>query len=147
MLTKLLPDQISKFWDIIRYAIEQSLPPTAGEGPGKMKKILTSLLSGKSQCWASYIVDGDNRTFEGIVVTRIFYDDVSDTRSLLIYCLYGYEGASQSSWTNGLKTLVKYSKSKNCERIIAYTDLPNIVKLVERLGGDTSYTFLSIPLN
>lgn len=147
MLTKLLPDQISKHWDIIRYAVEQSLPPIVGGSPDRMKKILTSLLCGKAHCWASYIVDGDVRTFEGIVITRIFYDDVSDTRNLLIYCLYGYEGVDKLSWTTGLKALVKFGRSKNCKRIIAYTDVPYIIELVNKLGGDTSYTFVSLPLN
>lgn len=146
MLTKLLPDQISKHWNIIRYAVEQSLPPIAGGSPDRMKKILTSLLCGKSHCWASYIINEDVRTFEGIVITRIFHDDVSDTRNLLIYCLYGYEGVKQSSWTAGLKALVKFGRSKNCERIIAYTDVHGIVELINKLGGDTSYTFVSLPL-
>jgi len=147
MLTKLLPEQISKHWDIIRYAVEQSLPPIVGGSPDRMKKILTSLLCGKAHCWASYIVNGDVRRFEGIVITRIFYDDVSDTRNLLIYCLYGYEGVDQLSWTTGLKALVKFARSKNCKRIIAYTDVPYIIELVNKLGGDTSYTFVSLPLN
>lgn len=146
MLTRLLPDQVSKFWDIIRYAIEQSLPPIAGEDPDKMKKILMSLLSSKSQCWASYDVNEDKRTLEAIVITRIFYDDASDTKSLLIYCLYGYGHIRQSSFTNALKALVKFAKSESCERVIAYTNEPGVVNLVNRLGGDTSYTFISIPL-
>ena len=146
MLTKLLPDQVSKFWDVIRYAIENSLPPIAGESPDKMKKILMSLLTGKSQCWVSYEINESSKVFEAIVITRIFYDDASDTKSLLIYCLYGYEHIKQSSFTSGLKTLVKFAGSRGCERIIAYTSEPGVIKLVNRLGGDTSYTFISIPL-
>ena len=138
---------MSKFWDIIRYAIEQSLPPITGEHPDKMKKILMSLLSGKSQCWINSDIGEGRRVLEAVVVTRIFYDDASDTRSLLIYCLYGYDFVKQSSFTSALKALVKYAKSESCERIIAYTDKPGVVKLVNRLGGDTSHTFISIPLH
>jgi len=146
MLTKLLPDQISSFWDVIRYAIENSLPPIAGESPDKMKKILMSLLSGKMQCWASYEISEKRRILEGIVVTRISYDDASDTRNLLIYCLYSYERVGYSNWTSGLKTLVKFAESRNCERIIAYTSEPGVIELVKKLKGDVSYTFVSIPL-
>ncbi len=147
MLTKLLPEQISQFWDIIKYAIEESLPPIAGEGPDKMNKILTSLLSSKSECWASYTVNGKERRFEGIVITKIQYDDISDTKSLLIYCLYGYETADRSSWTAGLKALVKYAASRNCHRIIGYTEVPFIVDVVRRLGGEAKYTFISLPVS
>jgi len=146
MLVKLLPDQISKFWDVIRYAIEESLPPVAGEGPDKMNKILMSLLSGKSQCWASYVREEEQPRFEGLVVTKILYDDVSDTKNLLIYCLYGYDRVNRTTWKNGLKTLVKYAIGKNCHRIIGYTDVPFILETVKRLGGDTRYIFVSLPV-
>ena len=146
MLTKLLPNQISEFWDIIKYAIEQSLPPIAGEGPDKMNNILTSLISGMAECWASYTINGDQRRFEGIVITKILYDDVSDTKNLLIYCLYGYENVDRSSWTSGFKSLVKYASSRNCHRIIAYTDVPGLVETAKRLGGEARYTFVSLPV-
>ena len=146
MLTRLLPDQISRFWDIIKYAIEESLPPIAGGSPDRMNRVLMSLLSDRAQCWASYTVGEEQRRLEGIVITRILYDDVSDTRNLLIYCLYGYEGAGKDSWLSGLKSLVKYGVSKSCHRIIGYTNLPSIVRIVERLGGETKYTFVSLPL-
>lgn len=146
MLTKLLPDQISRFWDVIKYAIGESLPPIAGESPDKINRILMSLLSSKAQCWASYTVIEEQRKFEGIVVTRIVYDDMSDTRSLLIYCLYGYEKVERGSWLSGFKTLTKYAISRGCERIVGYTDLPSIVKIAERFGGEARYAFVSVPL-
>jgi len=146
MLTKLLPDQISTFWDIIKYAIEESLPPTVGESPNKMNNILSALLCGKVQCWASYTKSEGESRFEAIVVTKILYDDASDTRSLLIYCLYGYENVDKSSWSSGLKTLIKFAASQGCSQIVGYSDVSLIVKLVNSLGGDTKYTFIQIPL-
>lgn len=146
MLTKLLPDQISKFWDIISYAIEESLPPVAGESPDKMNNILMSLLSGKSQCWVSYTKNEEQRIFEGVVVTKILYDDMSDTKNLLIYCLYGYNSVKRTSWLSGFKALVKYAASKSCYRIVGYSDLPFILDVVKRLGGETRYTFVTLPL-
>ncbi len=146
MLTKLLPDQISAFWDIIKYAIEESLPPIAGEGPEKMNNILSALLSSKAECWASYIVGEDQRRFEGIVITKIQYDDISRTKNLLMYCVYGYEDVDKGSWTSGLKTLVKYASSKGCHRIVAYTDIPYMIELTKKLGGEARYTLCSFPL-
>ncbi len=147
MLTKLLPEQIAQFWDIIKYAIEESLPPIAGEGSDKMNRILTSLLSGKSECWISYTVDGKQRKLEGVGITKIQYDDVSDTKNLLVYCLYSWEGINRSSWTSGFKSLVKYASSKGCNRIIGYTEVPFIADMVKKLGGEARYTFISLPLD
>lgn len=146
MLTRLLPDQISKHWDVIKYAIEGSLPPVAGEGPEKMNKILMSLLNGKSQCWASYIIEDDVRRFEGIMVTKISHDTISDTRSLMIYCLYSYGKVKKSSWLTGLRTIAKYAISNDCDRIIGYTSVPFLVGMAKKLGGDTKHTFISLPL-
>lgn len=147
MLNRLLPEQVSKFWDIIKYAIEQSLPPIVGEHPDKMNRILSGALSGKVEVWASYNKEGNKNKFEGIVLTKILYDDASDTKNLLIYCLYGYERIDRLSWIQGLSTLVKYAKSKNCLQIIAYTDVPYLIDIVKRLGGEAKYTFVSFNVN
>jgi len=147
MLTQLLPDQISHFWDIIKYAIEQSLPPITHEHPDKMNRILSSLISGKAQCWASYNKSEKEIKFEGIVVTRFLYDDVSNTKNLLIYCLYGYQGVNKSSWLHGLRALTKYASANGCKKIIAYTDIPYIINIAQQLNGATSYTFLTFDID
>ena len=141
-----MPDQVSNFWDIIKYAIEESLPPIAGESPDKMNKILAALLIGKGQCWASYDKGDKGNKFEGIVITKVLYDDISDTKNLLIYCLYGYEDVSKESWLSGFKSLVKFATGQDCSQIIGYTDIPLILKMVERFKGETKYTFVRIPL-
>jgi hypothetical protein len=147
MLTKLLPEQIAKFWDIIKYAIEQSLPPIVSEHPDKMNRILSSALSGGVDVWASYTKKEDNVKFEGIVLTRVLHDDVSDTRNLLIYCIYGYQIVDKSSWIHALEMLVKYAISKKCLQIIAYTEFPYIVGIAQHLGADTRYTFISFKVD
>ena len=147
MITKLLPDKISKFWDIIQYAISQSLPPTVGDHPDKMNRILSSALSGSIDIWASYNKKDEKGTFEGIVLTKFLYDDSSGTNNLLIYCLYGYKDVNRSSWMDGYKALSKYAKSKNCSRIIAYTDVPALIEKANRFGGNTQYTLISVDID
>lgn len=147
MLTKLLPEQVSRFWPIIKYAVEQSLPPIVGEHPDKMNRILSSALSGKVDVWASYIRDEEGAKFEGLALTKTIYDDASNTRNLLIYCIYGYKAIDKSSWLHGLESLVKYAKSKGCIQIIAYTEFPYIVETAKRLGAEVKYTFLTFNVN
>ena len=147
MLTKMLPDQISKFWDVISYAIEQSLPPTVAESPDKMNRILASLLSDKIQCWASYEKIGDNRRFEGILLTQLLYDEASDTRSLLLYCAYGYDKVSNESWQSGFKTIYTWALSKGCKSIVSYTDIPYLIDLAKKFGGEAKYTFVRFSLS
>lgn len=143
MLVKLLPDQVSKFWDVIKYAVEQSLPPIVGEAPNKMQNILSGCLSGKVDVWASYEKEGEKRKFEGIALTKVLHDDASMTNNLLIYCIYGYNGISSSSWRQGLISLLKYAYRIKCNQIVAYTEVPELIDLVKKLGGEAKYTFIS----
>jgi len=77
----------------------------------------------------------------------MLYDDASDTRNLLIYCLYGYEEVNKESWLDGIKALTKYAKSKKCNQIIAYTEYDYIINIVKSLGAETKFTFLSFDVN
>jgi len=145
MITKLLPDQIAKFWPIIKYAVEESLPPTTGDHPDKMNRVLSSMLSGSTKVWVSY-KHPDNK-FEAVIVTKFIYDDDSGTKNLLIYCLYGYEPISQDSWTEGAIALFKYAKANRCSMIVAYTANPLVVEIAKKYGADTSYTIITIDLS
>ncbi len=147
MLTKLLPDQISKFWDILKYAIQESLPPTVNEHPDKLNRILTSALSSSIDIWVSYNKLNNVIKFEAVVLTKITYDDTSCTKGLLIYCLYGYDSVDKQSWSEGLKTIVKFAYKEKCSRILAYTNSKYIIQLVNKLGGNTDYTLCSFNVN
>jgi spore germination protein YaaH len=141
MLTKLLPDQISKFWPVVKYAVEQSLPPTVGEHPDKMNRMLSAMLRGELEVWVSY-QHPENR-FEAVVVTQFIYDDASNMKNLLLYCVYGYSNISESSWMEAWDAMNKYAKGTGCKMIVCYSANPFIVKQAQKFGGDTSYTFIS----
>ena len=142
MLVRLLPDQISKFWPIIKYAIEQSLPPIVGEHPDKMNRILSSALCGQLDVWVSYNKGEDNK-IEGIVVTEFLFDEPSGTKNMLIYCLYGYNEVTDESWLYGISGLAKYAQSRQCNQIVTYTDIPYMIDLAKKIGGEADYTFIS----
>lgn len=143
MLTKLLPDQVSKLWDVIKYAIEQSVPPVAGEQPDKMNRILSSILCGKMDVWASY-VKGNVNKFEGLAVTEFLYNESDGTKNLLLYSIFGYNPVEhRKTYLEGLITLIKYAKANKCNMLCAYTKESGIVALANRLGADTSYTLIN----
>ena len=144
IVSKLLPEQISAFWDVISYAVSQSLPPIVLDHPDIMNRILSSCLSGETEVWAEYTKDGEgNNRFECISLTQFIYDNCSDTRNLLVYCLYGYQRIDDSSWGQIIVAISKYAIEKKCIQIIAYTNIPHMIDMANKLGGDTSYTFVS----
>ena len=143
MITILLPDQVATYWDILGYAIEQSLPPIASSNEERMNRVLTSLISGESLCWVSF----NNGRIEAVCVTQIFQDIISRCNSLLIYSLYGFVDDLDSIWAEGISVLAKYAKAKNCEHIIAYTDNERIIEMTDMFGGNSRRSFVSFNAN
>jgi len=146
MLVKLLPDQASRYWGDIKGAVEVSLPPVVGMQPDRMSNILTAILTGGITVWIS-VEKAEGNVITGIVLTKFLYDDASGTKSLLLYCVYGYGVGKMESWKSGLETLKTFATSEGCHRIIGYTDVPSIIKCAEMLGMETRYRFLSYDLN
>ena len=80
-------------------------------------------------------------------MTKFIFDDSSATRNMLIYCIYGYTDIDKESWVSGIKALSKYANSQGCNQIVAYSNLPTIINIVKRLGGNADYTFLTFDVN
>ena len=144
MLVKLLPANIAEYWDIIKYAAENSLPPIVWENQNTMNNILESLLSDRMQCWVSYKEEGHK--IDGVVITTVSEDLASGSKNLLIYCLYAFGDTDKDTWVEGWTALSKYGKSLGCHRMVAYTEEPKMVQITWKLGGDARYTFCTLPI-
>ena len=149
MLTKLLPDQISKFWDVIAYALDQSPPITVSNPEDWKNRILASAISGKISVWASYVKEDEKVKFEGIALTSISYDDLLMVNSLLIYYIYSYdyEQIPLDTYKDGITVLSKYAKKHKCVNIHAYTTEDRVKEIVTRLGGDATVTLLTFDID
>lgn len=141
-----MPDQVTKFWDVIKYAIEESIPPIATNNVNLLNNILMSILSNKTQCWASYEKNEKGNRFEGIMLTQVVCEEASNTKNLLIYAMYGFDPVSSKSWKDGLEATVKFAKSQGCRQIVGYTDLNNLVELAKKLGGSSRH-FISFNID
>jgi hypothetical protein len=146
MLLKLLPEQVAKNWETFKDAIEASLPPVVGQASDRMNNILKSALIGKVECWVSFQNEDGLRKIDALILTTFTGDDISGTKNLLIYTFYGYGELSQKSWEEGCVAIFKYAKSRGCCRVIAYSDKDSIISGIKRMGGNTDYTFISVPL-
>jgi len=148
LINKLLPEQVSAFWNVIKYALEESLPPFVHDHPDKMNRVLTSILCGNIDVWASYNkLPDETIKFESIAVTQELYDEPSGTKSLLIYCLFGYDYIDEESWTQKFSTVIKAAKELGCVQVTAYSNVEKVIKSAKKFGGDTSYTFISFDVD
>jgi len=91
-------------------------------------------------------MEGNNRIFEGVAITKLQLDDISNTKGLLIYCLYGYEKTVRESWTAAFLVLAKYAKSKGCTRISSYVNLPYLINLAKEFNANVDYTYIVFPI-
>lgn len=146
MLVKLLPEQAAKYWDDIKVAVEESLPPVVGMQPDRLSNILRSILIGELTVWISVEKRSSGNVITGIILTSFTFDKNSGTKALLVYSVYGYSEATKESWESGFETLVKFGKSKGCHRMLGYTDVPSLIALSKRYGAETRYTLVSLPL-
>jgi len=146
MIVRLLPDQIAKHWFVIKFALQKSLPPMVDETPEDVNNILKSLLEESMQCWASVQIKEDNTFIEGIVITTVVFDSPSKSKNLLVYCVYSFANISnERSWMEGIEKLVSYAHGRGCNKIMAFTNEKNIIKLILRLGGSMS-AFITLPV-
>jgi hypothetical protein len=139
MLVKLMPEQISDQWELVREVIVGSRPHDLIKYD--TNSVLEELLLGVKDCWAS--VNGKGVP-EGMVITEV--SSFNGHKQLFIFALYTFENVSEDSWLKGAGTLVKYAQSKGCKGIAAYSNVDSVIKFTERLGGDASQRFIYIPL-
>ena len=147
MLVRLIPEQISQFWDMIKYALENS-PPISIEVRDEnwINSMLTQSMNGSIEIWAYYDKDGDSVRFKGFVITSFEIDKFVKQKSLLIYYVFTFRDIGMDAWIEGLKTLKKYAKSRRCSRVLAYSNVQNIINISKRLGGDVDTTFITFNL-
>ncbi len=145
MLVRLLSENISDNWDVIRYSLSESIPPTIALNETVLNNILIALLAGEMHCWVSY-KDWKNGEIEGVMTTQIIVDLASKTKNLLIYSAFAYNTTNKRTWIEGLEAVNRFADVFGCESIIGYTKAPEIIKVINLLGGDTSYTVLTIPV-
>lgn len=144
MVIKMLPDQISKSWDIIRYGIMSVPSPIADVSPEGVRNILKNLVMGTVQCWASFERDelngGDK--INGFVLTTIAEDYVSGNKFLNIYDLFFTTTPKEELLEEGIKAIEEFAKANKCNKITAYSVVPGVIKIADRCGFKTDCRFL-----
>jgi hypothetical protein len=130
---------------MVRFSIEQALPPTAPERR-MMNKVLEALLGGSLKAWA--LVDNRTRTIVAVTTTAITVDVGTGEKNLLIYSLYGVvDRIGKDNWIEGFATIMKYAKDSGCMKIIGFTKDDLIKRLVRHFKGDADWSFVSIDVD
>jgi hypothetical protein len=134
VIIKLLPEQVVKFWDMLRFAIAETFIPRNSCTNQHLQAILANLLASKAQCWMVFDRTDDGRKFIGFMVTRIGEDPAIKERCLFIDSVYAFQKVPEDLLTQSNLTLEKFAKQNNCKSIATMTESARIVKLAEMNG-------------
>ncbi|MCK5603339.1 hypothetical protein KAR91_15755 [Candidatus Pacearchaeota archaeon] len=135
MIIQLLPEQVPGFWFDIKESIQAAVPSLLHDSPEKMNNILMSILIGRMQVWVVVDQQESGTIVQGIIITTVMTEECSGTRILLFYSGYSIGEASIELWKEGMQIFNGYAKSKGCEKLGLYTQLPYMKKHLAMLGA------------
>ena len=147
MLLQIMPEQVIQFKELIRYAVEDVVPKVQGETRSKLNNVLSRLMLGEMTAWLAYrkLDNGQKHTY-GLVITRIVYDDITETKSLFVYFLTTFESIMAEDWLECFQPLRKFGLKHKCYRITGLVDSDTVLTRIKQLGGNGDERFISIPL-
>jgi hypothetical protein len=139
MLNKLLPKQVSAYWDSIKHGIEQSCPSDIMLSPESLNKYLIALMSGQLQCWMLTERTDEGIKYFGNCISKIVTDDITGNKVLLLTSLYLYETASDELWLGAFNSLKDFGLANGCKKITAYTKNPRVLQRSEQFKFDVAW--------
>lgn len=137
MLIKLLPEQLVKIWDMLRFAIAETFMPRNSCTNEHLRHILSCLLSGKMQCWVGFSKtpnsDGSKK-FIGFLITRIHREPMTGDRVLSLDHIYAFAPVESELFEVGMATIWKYAKKNDCKYLTGLSENDRIGLLGDKLG-------------
>lgn len=131
MVLKVLSTNIIKFWDLIKFAVNQ-VEKIGTNNDVVYNKLLASLLSDKAQC----IVVFDNvGEVKSLCIVEIRHCELSATQELYIRCLYAFKVASTDEWVRYFNYIVELARVEKCNKITFSTSNPRIKSIANKLGA------------
>lgn len=131
MLLKMLPEQYTKFWPYIKYAIQESTPVEQLKKLDCLNNILDNLLNNVMQAW---VYTEDNEHILALVLTSMFNDLMTKKNTLRIVLIYGFDTLPYEAWEKGYATLLKFAQACNCTMLEGFTENKSLVDKAALLG-------------
>jgi len=139
MFLKLLPEQLVKVWDMVRFAVAETFLPRNKCTNEYLRFMLSNLLSGKSQIWMAFDKVGEDRSFIGFVISRIHVDPAIGERVLTIDSIYAFKKVPEGLFEMGMNTLEEFARKNACKHIVAISDQERIALLATKMKFTTKF--------
>lgn len=131
MILKLQPDQISTFWDAIKFSMLMAVDVPANLRQDFSNRALINIMSGNAQCWLSYKEreNGDKEAY-AIFTTKLIESIEYGTRVLYVNTLYGIRKLDKELFDEGLEKMKEFAKANDCSVIALETKINRVREMV-----------------
>lgn len=136
MIIRILPVQIPKFWETIKFAYVQADELNKEDMPSYFNELLHALLSDKAQCFLSL---DDDRTILRVLITRIMTDKITSEKYLFLQCLYSFKTTSEEEWKRGWIFFMDFAKVEQCSYITTNTRNEKLLERAKMFGVKEKY--------
>jgi hypothetical protein len=141
MLLRLIPTEITKYWQIIEAATKESMTKELIDTQEKSNNILRALLIGKLTCWFWK----EETKIKGVMITSLQKDDILLRNNLLIYSVYT-KISQAKDWIEGFEAILKYARGNSCCKVIFYTKNEKFIRIAKHLGMTETYKMCEIDI-
>jgi hypothetical protein len=132
MIIRLLPNDIPKFWEAIKFASVKADEIDENDFPSYCSELLHALLNDKAQCFVR--LAPDSRVLTAIMITRVMINEKKNTRYLFIQGLYSWEPVEQKEWKEDMDFIAKYAKQRECTYVSTMSRNPRAQDIIQMVG-------------
>ena len=145
VLVRLIDQQIADHWDVIKFAMKESLPPTAEDTEEIYNNLLQALLLGKMQCWTP-MEGAELKQFRTLITTHLVDDSLSQTKNLILYTAYAFVPISDEDGVAIYKGLAAFGKANKCNRVIGLTNNIRMAQWLTKHGMKEEWRYFTFDL-
>jgi hypothetical protein len=140
LVIKLLPNQIPQYWEQLKYVMTKADDVNDKYLSVYLNDLLNALLNNKAQCWLKF---DDNKTLQGVALTRIETDKITGEKYLHLQSFYSFTIINENICDEGLTMLKQFAKDEQCSYIFTSSSKESIWKICQLLGfNETDRNFV-----
>ena len=141
MYLKVLPEQVVKIWDIIKFAVGKVYKIEEKQADVIFNNALQELLNDKYQCFV-HLSDDEERKVKALVATAINIDKFSGKKTLDIPCLYSFSYHTMEEWDEFFQLILGLAEKEKAFPITCTSNNERVWEIAEYLGfKETSRNF------
>lgn len=133
MIIRVLPTQIPKFWELIKFSCVQADEVDKKDFPSYFNSLLCDLLSEKSQCW---VRTNEKKELTALTVTKIVVDKVTGEKSLVMQVVYSWSRGESREWIEDANLLKAFAIKEKCNSMMFTSRNEAVYRIAKTLSFD-----------